>query len=273
MTDLDAMDLSKKRQAQGEHARLRKVARHRQPPVRPSKNDSIDDISFKWISVGPWEHYRRETNVGPGAELVFLKKYPHTPAIMQQVNAPAEHLARLRPIVHRNIVQLHRVYEDGRNLKLVYEWTVASLKDILSFRPHWSIAETAAVCHGTLSALKYLHGTLNVSHGDLRVENIHFDTSGAVKLANTGGSLLHERHNFKDDFDALSAITRKLTKPKEGSDLQDFLRKLSDDQSASRLLEHDFLKRVEGPEQIQHCVWTWLATRLYFYESSDQSEV
>lgn len=172
---------NRKRQIAIESGRHNKVIK-RPFPINPSNHVPVDDIFFKWDSTSPWDHYRRETTLGPGSNLAFLKKYPHGVVLIRKVDKPARGTASLKSTIHRNLVQLHRVYIEKSSISMVYEITVASLSDLLSFRPHWAHAETAAVCHGVLSALKYLHSTLHIAHGDLREENIRLDWNGTIKL-------------------------------------------------------------------------------------------
>lgn len=137
---------------------------------------------------------------------------------------------------------------------MVYEMNIASLSDILSIRPHWGHAETDAVCHNILSALKYLRNNLNISHGDLRLENIRLDWNGTVQLgrtrnslpesyltltANIGDTLLRAKRAYNEDIRSLGSIVQRLSgvsNLRADGDLSDFLRKLDGGQPASTLL-------------------------------------
>jgi serine/threonine protein kinase len=182
------MDVSRKRKGNLETSRPPKKVTKQPPPVRPSSTASLDDISFKQLSGDVWEQYKLETDIEPGCHLALMKKYPHSTVFIHQVSVAPEKIINLKPVVHRNIVHLRHVYTGGEQISMVYEMTIASLKDILSFRPHWSVAETAAVCQSVLSALKYMHGTLGVSHGNLDARTIRVDWNGTVKLCKGTGA-------------------------------------------------------------------------------------
>ncbi|KAA8641414.1 uncharacterized protein ATNIH1004_001879 [Aspergillus tanneri] len=260
------MTASNKREASGEHSRPHKVIKKNPLQIRPSSPASLGDISFWCTSVDPWEHYRRETTLPSGYHLAFLKKYPYTAVLVRQLNMAAAQATALRSVLHRNIVRLSRVYLENDSVTLIYDITVASLKDILSFRPNWTVIETAAMCQGILSGLRYLHGVLGISHGDLRVENICLDLDGTVKIANIGDSLLRGGQDYNQDMCSLAGIIKQLCQPTELSlpTLSDFLKGVEKGEPPSKLLQHEFLKLSNGDEQLHHCVWTWLATRLFF---------
>jgi serine/threonine protein kinase len=176
------MGVSNKRKEDSDVDPLPNKIKKRPPPIRPYTTASLDDVAFQWTAADVQDHYRLETVLHPGHHLGFLKKYPHSAVVVQCTRAPAEQMLNLKPVIHRNVVQLRRVYTKGDSLSMVYEMTIASLNDILSFRPHWTIAETAAICHSVLSALKYLHGSLGISHGDLGVRSLRLDWNGLVKI-------------------------------------------------------------------------------------------
>ncbi|KAI9036317.1 uncharacterized protein KD926_002081 [Aspergillus affinis] len=214
--------------------KLRKPA-----PVRPSSNASLDDITFKWAGIDPWEHYQQLATLEPGHYLAVLKKYPYDTVFVRQSKFQDSNLVDFKHVIHRNIVYMGRLYIEDVYITMVYETTVASMKDILSFRPHWGLAETAAVCFGVLTALKYIHSSLGICHGDLKVENIRFDLSGTVKLANIGNSLLRGSKQYSDDLRSLALLVRRLSEPGASGDtsLLEFLRALEEGQPTAALLE------------------------------------
>ncbi|KAL4887984.1 kinase-like domain-containing protein [Aspergillus ambiguus] len=261
------MDVSKRRKEPSGAARPHKVTKlpPHVPEIRPSNHGTLEDISFKWTSAGPWEHYQRETALQPGCYLAFLKKYPHTPVLVCERDIPCGEINQLRSIVHRNIVRLCRIYVCEKSLTMIYEMTFISLKDILSFRPHWNMAETAAVCQGVLVALNYIHKTLGISHGDIRAESICLDSEGAVKLGRIGDSLLQNKRDQADDIYAFARIVKRLIEPGElNESLADFMGRLERGEAPATLLQHKFLSYVNGPGQLHHCVWRWFATRALF---------
>jgi hypothetical protein len=60
-------------------------------------------------------------------------------------------------------------------------------------------------------------------------------------------------------------IVKRIAEPNELKlpTLADFLHRVERGETASDLLQHEFLKNSNGPEQLAHCVNTWLATRIF----------
>ena len=138
--------------------------------------------NLQTFRTNPWDHYRRETPADDAVHLAQLERFPHTTVEIHQVEMPEARLSDLRRVTHPNIAELSHAYWHQGTLSMVYEATLISLKDILTFCPHWGLAETATLCRGVLSALKYLHDACGISHGALDVDNIRFMPNGMVKL-------------------------------------------------------------------------------------------
>ncbi|KAB8076118.1 hypothetical protein BDV29DRAFT_155045 [Aspergillus leporis] len=136
------MDVSSKRKGNLETSHPPKKVTKQPPPVHPCSTASLDDILFKQLSGDVWEQYKLETDVEPGCHLAMMKKYPHSAVFIHQVSVSPEKIVNLKSVVHRNIVHLRHVYTGGEQISMVHKMMLMSLKDILSFRLHWSVAET-----------------------------------------------------------------------------------------------------------------------------------
>ena len=94
-------------------------------------------------------------------------------------------VAQVRSIdrpTHRNLVQIQTAYwHDGR-LSILYEPTLVSLDQLLTFRPAWDLDDTATVCREVVSGLTYIHQSLEIAHGSLTADQIRLSLDGSVKI-------------------------------------------------------------------------------------------
>ncbi|KAL4862023.1 hypothetical protein BDV12DRAFT_179451 [Aspergillus spectabilis] len=228
-------------------------------PVIPSVSSSSEDIVFKRESSEPWDDYGERIRIKPGIYLAFRKRYPHSAVMVHMVESPPSDV-NINAVVHRNIVQLYRIYISSKCWSLVYGLTMVSMKDILTFRPCWGQAETAALSRGVLQGLKHLHEILHISHGDLRPETIRIELNGLVKLSHVGESQLRNNQDYSRDLEMLAVVIEQLGSYPKDSLWQNFLDKLKRGEAASSLLKHAVLGRWEGEEQLHHCAVRWLAS-------------
>ncbi|OGM39397.1 hypothetical protein ABOM_012133 [Aspergillus bombycis] len=94
-------------------------------------------------------------------------------------------LDRLRETSHRHLFNLKEVFVTEQSLFLFYaEWEGISLKEIQTLRPAFQLGEVevATICYQIFQGLRYIHDTLDISHGDIREENIYIHKNGDVKI-------------------------------------------------------------------------------------------
>lgn len=150
--------------------------------VLPSHSACPEDISFKQTGANIWDRYTSVTQFKIGYYYAMMKDYPFSSVLVKETCCSSERILQLRSAPHRNLLHLQHIYTKEKSIFMVYEMSVASLRDILSFRPHWGLADTAAVCHGILCALKYMHGPLGISHGNISLDTIRLHWTGTIKI-------------------------------------------------------------------------------------------
>ncbi|PYH50312.1 uncharacterized protein BO96DRAFT_440042 [Aspergillus niger CBS 101883] len=257
--------MNKRRKAsEAAESRLRKLPKNLS--ILPSNSACPEDISFKQHEVDIWDRYTSVTPIKNGYHYAMMKDYPFSSVLVKEACSSSERVFQLRSAPHRNLLHLQHIYTKEKSIFMVYEMSVASLKDILGFRPYWDLADTAAVCHGILCALKYMHGSLGISHGNLSLDTIRLHWTGTIKIANIGDCLLQSDQEYTKDIEAFESIVGRLIEGHESDDaeLKDFRQALHNKQPASALLQHKFLRKSNGEQQLQRSVETWLSTRIPF---------
>jgi len=87
---------------------------------------------------------------------------------------------------HPNIVQIHSILDEGRELYLVFEYVEGrTLKELLGAEKRLSWPRSLEVTRGACAALEYAHAK-GVVHRDLKPENLMLDKEGRLKVMDFG---------------------------------------------------------------------------------------
>ena len=179
------------------------------PPKVPLSNTRAVSASYlkkpakdEIIGTGNIEDYLIGSQVGQGAYAVVrsaihkisnkkiaLKTYekvklldPHRKRCVQR------EIDILKILNHQNIVKLYEVIDTSKNLHLAMEFIGGtSLHGYLKRRPNRRLEESEAnrVFKQILHAINYCHGK-NVTHRDIKLENILLDDENNVKIIDFG---------------------------------------------------------------------------------------
>ncbi|QRD90573.1 kinase-like domain-containing protein [Aspergillus flavus] len=255
---------------------------HKDPRKRPSEADThvrAEKRRSTYICQrgSPWDVYRKFATLTQSNN-IFLAVGPlHAPGHVDIVlirldNAPADGniQSQARPS-HPNLVNIKDVFLHAETLYTVYEDSDVSLERFISC----TIIEEkhiATICKEVLEGLKYIHEELQISYQGSLYENICLTTSGRVKIANIGASIVsNARKETQSNLHSVGQILRYLVQP--GTSLQnptvetlmypshwspsliDFLDSTKSSPSAADLLSHPFLGQTMRPVDLAPLVW------------------
>lgn len=152
------------------------------PRPKCSARDPISNEQITVWAVDRSHHYTAECPMSPEWRLARQTNDPYHTVMIQVVEAPKEDLRLVRSVHHPHVVPIEEVYWHEGRASIVYRYTVGSLADLLTFRPHLGLSETADLCQGVLSGLAYIHNVLGIVHGSLTLADIRLELDGTVKI-------------------------------------------------------------------------------------------
>lgn len=88
-----------------------------------------------------------------------------------------------------NVLPWHKIIETDRAGYLIRQYMKTNLYDRLSIRPFLEPIEKLFIAFQLLKAVLYLHDTLHVHHGDIKLENILVSSSNWVTLSDFSGCI------------------------------------------------------------------------------------
>lgn len=139
-------------------------------------------------SGSPWEFYERVFSVAhTGSGIVAVKHNPRgkTVFIKQTNTSKQEDLNALKSASHENILALTAAYFHNDSIYLVYNYLPFTLQEIVL--RYLTTVQIATVCNAIANGLAFLHGELNMVHGNLHAGNVVLGRDGQIKLG---------KHNF-----------------------------------------------------------------------------
>ena len=166
------------------------------PILGPKNQGNEDDYEFRGsLGQGAYAVVRKALNKRTG-NLVAIKTYEKQRMldIRKKRNLISE-VKILRSVDHPNIVKLLEVIETDSQVHLVMEYVSGcSLGAFLKHKPSRKIedAELKNTFNQILSAVQYCHSK-NISHRDLKLDNIIITCNKTVKLIDFGFSTMNLR--------------------------------------------------------------------------------
>ena len=138
-----------------------------------------------------------------------MKVIDKTSEINNSESVEAE-LKILRAIRHRNVVNLHEVYQSSKTMWLILELVTGGVvEDYLTSVGHYSEVRAAEIIKQALTALHYLHG-MGVVHRDIKLSNIlrkEDSPHSEIKLGDFGLSAIMQQ--FENGFHADQSLKLK----------------------------------------------------------------
>ncbi|HVE14899.1 MAG TPA: protein kinase, partial [Elusimicrobiota bacterium] len=175
----------------GERLTTRLARRAAQPPARAGS--SVEDGP----ALAPYEIRKVIATGGMGVVYEALDKALKRRVAIKKLRGeiredPAERERFLREahtvaaLSHPNIVRIHGIFEEGRDIYLVFEYAEGeTLKERLRSRGKLPLPEASAVFSGVCSALDYAHGR-GIIHRDLKPSNIMVREDGQALVMDFG---------------------------------------------------------------------------------------
>lgn len=172
-----AADRNTKRSIADSLSREKSAKLRRLVPVRGIFKKAVED---------PWKRYRRVfeyDQAGPGM-LVHINNDSFEEFVVRSHAVDSEEcLSAIKDCSHKNIVRLQEALYDRGNIFFIYEVMDVSLAHIFvtplgRLKPY----EVATFCADILHGLDYLHGSLQLVHGDVSADNVLLSTNGAIKI-------------------------------------------------------------------------------------------
>jgi serine/threonine protein kinase len=148
-------------------------------------------VKLNIFDQNPWTRYNRFMKVdqaGP-ALLVYAKNRPEKIFAVKEITGVSkDSLNRLQSTIHTNIVRFVTAYYFNGSCFLFYDEMSCNLLQLLSSpRGCLTVGEVALVCRGILEGLTHLHNHLQLSHGQVSVQNVLLSKSGEIKLGTPSG--------------------------------------------------------------------------------------
>jgi serine/threonine protein kinase len=130
----------------------------------------------------------REKSSGKGVAVKIQHITPYSDSI-------ASELYVIKGLEHENVTAYVDSFLAGTTVSIVMEYVHGVSAERLAARCKLPSTSLAAICHGVLPALAYMHNVCQLMHRDIQGANILLDTNGAVKLTDFGLTIPEQYSN------------------------------------------------------------------------------
>jgi serine/threonine protein kinase/ankyrin repeat protein len=162
-------------------------------PYNAQRKTLIDE-NFQWVAIDPVRDFEIKGVLGEGAfGVVFEAEFKalHTLVAIKEIkdfkgDRMRREIENLRKLKHQNIVPFFGTLEKEKNLWILMECQLGSLKHLMrDCTKTLNEQQIAIVAKCILAGLQHLHHN-NIIHRDIKSANILFNEQAEIKLADFG---------------------------------------------------------------------------------------